>query len=82
MSTPSTTPSPTSDDKDTGAVLALVLAFVVPPLGAVLGMTGRGGRPLSGLRLAAVGIGVVLTVLSVLVLVMVFAGTNATEQGR
>jgi ABC-type transport system involved in multi-copper enzyme maturation permease subunit len=76
------TPSTTSDRKDTGAVLALVLAFVVPPLGAVLGMTGRGGRSLSGLRLAAVGIGTVLTVFAVLVLIMVFAGTNATEQGR
>jgi hypothetical protein len=66
----------TQQKTDKGAVLALVLAFVLPPVGAALGMTGRGDQRLSGLRLVAVAVGVVLTVLTVLVLIMSFAGAN------
>ena len=59
-----------TSQRDTSAVLALVLAVVLPPVGLLLALYGpasRGER--SGLRFAAMVVGVIGTVLGTLLLV-------------
>lgn len=51
---------------DRGAVLALALAFLLPPVGALIAIYGRGEGKMSGIRVAAVAIGVIGTVLGTL----------------
>ncbi len=74
-------PSTTRQPLDVRAVVALVVAFVVPPLGILLAATGKQeGRRLSGLRVAAIAVGVMGTIFGILVGVMLFAGENATSR--
>jgi hypothetical protein len=62
---------------DRGAVLALVLAFLLPPVGALIAIYGRGEGKLSGLRVAAVAIGAIGTVLGTLLGVMALGLANS-----
>lgn len=61
----------TTGSTDKNAVLALVLAFVLPPVGLLLAVYGgdKHGRR-SGLRGLAVAVGATLTVMSLLIGIM------------
>ncbi|MFP5218291.1 MAG: hypothetical protein ACLGIG_00940 [Actinomycetes bacterium] len=67
----------TRNDKDTGAVLALVLAFLLPPAGLALAIYGRDGGRLAGLRVVAVAVGAIGTVLLTLLVITWIASAAA-----
>ena len=63
-----------SDEVDTRAVLALVLALLLPPVGVLVGAgTPARQRRYSGLATVAVAVGAILTVLGTLLLVLASA---------
>lgn len=72
---PGSPPRPRAD-ADGAAIAALIMAFLVPPLGIVFGFVSRGQAKRRGLRPSAVaswgaGLGIAFTLLSVLLAVMV-----------
>ena len=59
-----------TSQRDSSAVVALVLAFIVPPVGLLLALYGpasRGER--SSVRVAAIAVGVIGTILGTMLLV-------------
>jgi RsiW-degrading membrane proteinase PrsW (M82 family) len=80
MSKHDSTPSDSHRGKDTGAVLALILAFVIPPVGLALAIYGRDGGRLAGLRVVAVAVGVVRTVLGTLALITLLGNAAAPSR--
>lgn len=62
---------------DKGAVLALVLAFLLPPVGLLLGIYGKREGRMSDLRAGAVVVGLIGTVLGTLLLITVLGNAAA-----
>lgn len=80
MTTPAPTPAPVVPGKTLG-IVALVLAFLAPLIGAILGFVARNQSKAAGVEntpaKVAIILGIVFTVLYVIILIVTFATSAA-----